>query len=402
MIRHWKRWAVGLLAVLLLALGIARAVQGRRQAQAAALPAASAARVSTLELAATDIVTLTRQPLSRGVEVSGSLKAVNSAVVKAKVAAELKSIAVREGDAVRAGQVLAQLDTTEYDWRLRQAEQQAAAAKAQLEIAQRQLTNNKALVAQGFISSTALETSISNEAGAQATLQAALAAVELARKARADATIAAPIGGLVSQRFAQAGERVAIDGRVIEIVDLSQLEVEAAVPPEDAAALRIGAPARLMVDGSREPIAAQVVRINPSAQAGSRAVPAYLAVKPHPSLRQGLFVRGWIELEQRSALVLPLAALRTDQAQPYAIRISQGRTERRTLQLGTRGLATGQPVVEVLAGLAEGDQVLGASAGLVATGLPVRITGGGGAGASGAAAAAGSAAPVAPAAALKR
>jgi len=374
MIRHWKRWGLLALAVLLLALGIARGVQGRREAQSAALPA-SAARQSALELAPQDLLTLSRQPLSRGVEVSGSLKAVNAAVVKAKVAAELQSLAVREGDSVRAGQVLAQLDTTEYDWRLRQAEQQAAAARSQLEIAQRQLTNNKALVAQGFISPTALETSVSSEAGAQATLQAALAAVELARKARADATIVAPIGGLVSQRFAQAGERVAVDGRVIEIVDLSQLEVEAAVPPEDAAALRIGAPAQLTVDGSREPLAAQVVRINPSAQAGSRAVPAYLAVKPHPSLRQGLFVRGWIELERRPALVIPLAALRTDQAQPYAIRIAAGRTERRTLVLGQRGLANGQPVVEVLEGLAEGDQLLNASVGLVASGLPVRVTG---------------------------
>ncbi len=366
------RWLLAIVALLLLGFGVARAIQARKAASAA-VPVAASSAVSQIELAPQDLVTLSRQPLARGIDVSGSLKAVNTAVVKAKVAAELQAVHVREGDTVRAGQVLAQLDTTEFDWKLRQAEQQAAAARSQLEIAQRQLTNNKALVAQGFISPTALETSVSTESGAQATLQAAMAAVELARKARADATVVAPIAGLVSQRLAQAGERVAVDAKLIEIVDLSQLEVEAAIPPEDAASLRVGNAARLMVDGSAEPLPARVVRINPSAQAGSRVVPAYLAVQPHPSLRQGLFVRGWVELERHDALVIPASAVRTDQAQPYAIRVAGGRTERRTLQLGMRGRIEGVDVVEVLGGLVEGDQVLGAAAGLVASGVTVRM-----------------------------
>ena len=228
-------------------------------------------------------------------------------------------------------------------------------------------------MAQGFISPTALDSSASSEAGAQATLQAALAAVELARKSRADAVLVAPIAGLVAQRLAQPGERVAVDAKILEIVDLSRIELEAAIAPQDLATLRVGAQARLSVDGSTDTMAASVVRINPSAQAGSRTVTAYLAVTPHPSLRNGLFARGWISLDKRNALVLPLSAVRSDQAKPYAIRINQGRTEQRMLSLGTRGQSDGVAVVEILAGLAEGDQVLAASAGLVPAGALLKM-----------------------------
>jgi RND family efflux transporter MFP subunit len=312
--------------------------------------------------------------LARSLEVSGSLVAVNSAFVKARVAAEVQSVAVREGDRVRAGQVLAQLDPTEFNLRLRQAEQQAQAARSQLDIAQRALQNSRSLVAQGFISATALENAVSTEAGAQATLQAALASVDLARKARADATVSAPISGLIAQRLVQPGERVPVDAKLLEIVDLSRLELQASVAPENAGLLRVGATARLKVDGIDGYVGARVVRINPSAQAGSRSVIAYLELEPHPALRQGLFARGSIDLERRQALLLPLSAVRTDQAQPYALRLDGTQVTQRTLSLGLRGQSGEDEAVEVLQGLAEGDRVLAGSLGAVRDGATVRLS----------------------------
>ena len=370
MMKPWMRWTLAALA-LLLVVGAGLRWRQARQAPAAAVPASAAASAAdpVLELAAHDLLPVQRRPLTQQLDVSGSLKAVNSAVVKARVAAELKSLTVREGDSVRAGQAIGQLDSTEFDWRLRQAEQQAMAARAQLEISQRQLANNKALVAQGFISATALESSASAEAGAQATLQAALAAVELARKSLSDTLLTAPISGSVAQRLAQPGERLAVDGRIVEIVDLARIELEAAIAPQDLALLRVGARASLAVDGSSDRLAAVVARISPSAQAGSRSVMAYLSVAAHPSLRNGLFARGAVELGRRDALVLPLSAVRTDQAQPYAVAVVAGRAQLRPLTLGARGQADGADSVEVLAGLAAGDSVLAASAGLVPAGV---------------------------------
>lgn len=364
------KWLLPVLAVLVVGALIARTIVARR----ADVPAAAPRAPLALELAPGDVVVARTVPLARTLEVSGGLKAVNSAVIKAKVAAEVKTLTVREGDSVKAGQLVGQLDTTEVEWRLRQAEQTASSARAQLDIAKRTLENNRALVAQGFISPTGLQTSVSNEAAAQANHLAAMAAVELARKSRGDAALIAPIAGMVSLRLVQPGERVPVDARLIEIVDLSRLELEAAVAPEDVVALAVGQPARLQIDGIAAPVAARVARINPSASAGSRTIPVYLALEPNPALRQGLFARGRIETAQQSVLGVPLSAVRSDLAQPYVLQIEGGKTVLRTVTLGQRGEVDGQPWVAVN-GVAEGAMLLTGSAGAVRDGTAVRLPG---------------------------
>ena len=368
--KRWLRWTIPVVVVAVFGGFVARALIAKKNEQAA--QAGPAKPAGGLDLAPGDIVVAKSVDLPRTLEISGGLKAVNSAVIRARVAAEVKSLSVREGDKVQAGQVLGQLDTTELDLKLKQAEQTASSTKAQLDIASRALENNRALVAQGFISATGLETSISNQAGARSSYDAALSAVALARKSRNDATLVAPISGLVSQRMAQAGERVAIDTKLVEIVDLAQIEVESALAPEDVAALTIGRSATLQVDGIAAPVAARVARINPSAQAGTRAIMVYLAVEPQPALRQGLFARGAIELDRKRALALPLSAVRTDQARPYVMLVRDGRAAATPVTLGARGAIGGEPWVEITAGLGEGAQVLGASTGVVRDGTPVR------------------------------
>jgi len=373
--KPWIKWALVAVALLLLVGFIGRAVVARKQAAAAAAAPASAA--PALELGSTDVVTAQVQTLTRTLTISGGLKAATSAVVRAKVAAELKTLTVREGDAVKAGQVIGQLDTTEFDWRVKQAEHTAAAARTQLDIAKRTLDNNRALVAQGFISPTALEASVSGEAGAQSSYQAAVAATELARKSRADALLVAPIGGIVSQRLVQPGERVAIDARIVEVVDLSRIELEAAVAPEDVGSVQVGQSARLSVDGLAEPALAKVARINPSTQAGTRAVMVYLAVQPQPGLRQGLFARGSMALQQRDALVVPLSSVRVDQARPYVLAVESGRVVQRAVETGARGDAMfngrSENAVELTGGVAGGSTLLRGGTGAVRDGTSVRL-----------------------------
>ena len=374
--KRWLRWVVALVACGVVAAFAVRAIV-LRKAEHAQL-GAPAATMAAIDLDAGDLLVLQPGELVRAVDVSGGLKAYDSAIVKARVAAEVKEITVREGDAVKAGQLLGRLDATEFEWRLRQAEQQAASAQSQLDIAERALANNRALVEQGFISKNALDTSVMSAAGARASLEAARAAAELARKSLADTQIRAPLAGLVSQRFVQPGERVALDAKLIEIVDLSRIELEAAVSPEDITSVQVGSRARLQIDGIAAPVQARVVRINPSAQTGSRAVPVYLEVAPTPGLRQGLFARGGIELERRPGLVLPASALRIDQARPYVLVAAGGKAVQRAVEPGARGWASfgggaPEPAIAVVSGLAAGDVVLRGSVGTLRDGTPVHL-----------------------------
>jgi RND family efflux transporter MFP subunit len=340
-------------------------------------PRATAPATATVEafveLARSDVVDAETTVLDQGVTLTGSLRAVSSAVVKARVAGELQGLAVREGDTVRAGQVIASIDPTEYQARVRQLKQQADAARAQVEIAKRNFDNNQALVDKGFISRTALESSQSSLTGAQATYQAAVAAVDVANKTLDDTALRAPITGVVSQRLAQPGERLAVDARVIEIIDPTRLELEATLAPADSVRVRTGQTARLTLEGAAQPVTATVVRINPSAQAGSRGVPVYLAIPATPGLRQGLFAQGVLVTERVQALAVPLGAVRTDRPAPYVQVIEGDRVRHKAVQPGARGEAGDQTVVAVT-GLQAGTRVILGHVGTLREGTAVRFT----------------------------
>ena len=352
------KWIVIAAAVVALGAGGFHTWQTRKQ-QKLLIDAQQAAQKDrpSVQLAATDVVTVQTLLLSQGLPISGQTKAVNAAFVKARVAGELQDLQVREGDFVQAGQIIARVDSTEYTARLRQAQQQAQAAKAQVDIAQRSFDNNRALVDQGFISKTGLDASASNLAAAQASFSAAQSGAEVLQKAVEDTVLRAPIAGQVAQRLAQNGERVAIDARVVEIVDVRRLELEATVAVAEAMQVRVGQSAQLSFEGAAQSVAARVVRINPSATPGSRAVMVYLAITGNEALRQGLYAQGLLATGSVSALALPLSAVRTDKPAPYVQMLEGNRVRHVPVVMGARGELNQQTMVEV-SGLAAGAQVL--------------------------------------------
>lgn len=373
------RWIVIGIIVLALGAGVIRAVSNKRAKQEAA--SAPIASVTQVELASTDVLKAEIRDITQGLPVSGTVKAVNYAVIKARVAGELKEIVAREGDVVKAGDVLARIDPTEYQRRWQQANESASAAKSQMEIAQRAWDNNKALVEQGFISKAAMDNSVASYQGAMASHNAALAGAEVARKALDDATLRAPFAGIASGRGAQVGERVGVDTKIMELVDLSQLEVEVPLSPSESMDVRVGQVATLQVEDRKDTVGAKVKRISPSAQTGSRSVLIYLALDKADGLRHGLFAKGILGMGKSQVVAVPLSAVRTDRAQPYVQVVEQvgdqTQVTHKAVTLGVRGMDLAQPESETMVGvtgLPEGSIVLKTHVGALREGMAVKYT----------------------------
>ncbi len=369
----WIKWSIAALVVAGIAVSAIKAIGARRAQQAAATASTTVKAQSLVELAASDVMQAQTRELAQGLPISGALRAANTAVLKARVAGELQGLSVREGDAVKAGQVLAHVDSAEYKARVDQAQRQADAARAQIDIAKRQYDNNKALVDQGFISKTALDTSLATLEAAQASYKAAQAGVEVSTKSLDDTVLRAPIAGVVSQRLTQPGERVGIDAKVLEIVDLGRLELEATLSASDSLQVRVGQAASLQIEGAAAPVTATVVRINPSAQAGSRSVLAYLSLAQSTGLRQGLFAQGTLGTARTKALAIPASAVRSDKPAPYVQVVENNAVAHRSVTLGARGEADGQDMVAV-SGIAQQAVVLAGSVGSLREGTLVKFS----------------------------
>jgi RND family efflux transporter MFP subunit len=159
----------------------------------------------------------------------------------------------------------------------------------------------------------------------------------------------------------QPGEKVPMEAPLVTVVDLTDLEVQALVPALDVPELRIGMPVELAVDGFGDRrFTGRVERINPSTEAGTRAIMVYVALSNQDAtLRAGMFATGRIALAASApAPTLPVAAIRTEAGQNYVWVIDKGKLTRRIVMLGRRDEASGR--VELRTPLAADVPVLAA------------------------------------------
>ena len=345
-----RRRVIGALAVLAVAGGVGVGVALRLAGKGAdgGGPGGQKAPVA-LEFGPDDLTHIEMKPIARWLPVSGALQPVNQATVKAKVSGDVRHIAVREGEAVRAGQVLVRIDTADLEARLVERIGALESAKAQLALAEKTRASNQALLKQNFISQNAYDNSESSLNVSRGSLKSAEAQVQLAQNALRDAIVTSPLAGIVAKRHVQPGEKVAFDSPLVTVVDLKDMELQAVVPAVDVPELAIEMPVDLAIDGFGERrFSGHIERINPATEAGTRAILVYVGIpNADRSLRGGMFATGRIALAADvPAPTLPQTAIRTEAGQTFVWTIDGGKLIRRIVVVGRRDDEAGRVEVK--------------------------------------------------------
>ncbi|MFL9907775.1 efflux RND transporter periplasmic adaptor subunit [Paraburkholderia sp. RL17-337-BIB-A] len=372
MLKTRKRIIVAAAVVIvILAIAIAQAIRKR------SAPAAATTTVSSIvEFAPDDLTTVSRRTLSETLPLTGSLRAVTQAAVKSKVAGSALEVMVREGDSVKTGQILAKIDARDYVARAEQTRGQMAAMAGQLDIAKQTLDNNRVLVEKGFISKNAFDTAQSQFEIARANLDAAKAALASSNLSLADTVVRSPLDGQIASRSVEPGEKVAVDTKLFDVVDLRTLELEAPVPVGEIGRVRIGQPIQIAFDGIDTAVHGAITRINPAAQAGSRSIMVYVQVaNPSGTLRVGMFGTGTISVGSRqNVLVVPATAIRTDGMRRSVYAVVDGKLVEHPVQTGATGDADGDTWTEIVGGpLALGQQIVKNNLGSLRIGSSVHV-----------------------------
>ena len=296
------------------------------------------------------------------------LEAERKAFINPKVRGEIRAVLVDEGDRVREGQVLARLDGDQLRLELAQAE-------AQMRRLERDYNRNVELQKKGLVSATAFENLKYELDGARATW-------ELAKLQLSYTEIRAPIPGTVTQKtdIVKVGNTVVPSGGVIQnadsalfaIEDLDSLVARISVPEREMTRLSEGQPAELTFDavpGRR--FTGEVTLIRPAVDAATATFQARVRVPdPEGLLKPGMFARVAIVYERKAdALQIPRSALLDGDGPPRVFVVSDGKAVEREVALGLGNGAW----VEVVSGIADGEEVVVVGQGALRPGSAVRV-----------------------------
>jgi RND family efflux transporter MFP subunit len=340
--------------------------------------AAGGRRVSSIILAESDVKTVERGAIEEGVQISGDLKAIEEAVVRARLEGDLVGVYVRAGDRVRQGQLLARFEDSEQESNRISAVADREAAQSDLETAKWNAEQSEELFKAGAIAERDHRTTQQSLAAARARLAAADARVRATSSLVADTRALSPTTGVVAERLVENGEHVARGANMFTVVRSDVLELAAAVPSRLANEIRVGQRVSFAAGGRQ--LDGRVARISPTIDATNRSITVYVRV-PNATgdLKGNAFATGRIVSRTvDGAIVIPSTAIRQTQGndRPFVYRLGAGDAlERAPVNVGivdeTLALA------EIVEGLAAGDRIIVGNVGTLGAGMRVTIAGGG-------------------------
>lgn len=335
------------------------------------------------------VSTVTADPaiLARSVRVTGTLAAreeiaISSAVPEQRVA----EVNVEEGDSVRAGQLLARLETQGLDAQVRQAE--AALARARAAVGQHEAVNAESqaslrriepLGESGTVSEQQIDERRSQADSAAANLRAAhaevaqtLAQLADARHQRSKADIYAPFSGVIAERAAHKGALSGGDP-LFRLIRDGLIELDGEVAEADLPDIQLGQTVRVQVTGHSSPVEGRVRLIAPKVDPRSRLGRVRIALTPSPLLRAGAYAQATLDLENlKIAVTLPARALSVvDATRASVMQVDdEGVIVRRMVATGRRS----GDLLEITSGLQAGERVVANASAFVREGDVVTVS----------------------------
>ncbi len=346
--------------------------------------------------AAVKVIQAVNESLPEVIEAIGELFAEELATISAKVPGRVEKLNVDLGSRVEAGDVLAELEKTDYEFRVRQAEALVEQTRARLGLGGKQgdevdpqttatvkmavgsleatrLDFNRisGLTKEGILSQADFDRARSALLLAEARYQAAVeevyqaqaqlverrAQLALARQQLADTVIRAPFRGAVTRRPAALGEYLGVNAPVVVLVRWHPLRLRLEVPERLASKVRLDQRVEVRVEGSGASHAGRVVRVSPAIEAQNRSLLVEGEIpNPDNALRPGSFVEGRITVNPDArGIAVPTRAVLAYAGVERVFLVEQGKAVERLVKVGRR--LPGDRM-EILQGLRPGDAVV--------------------------------------------
>jgi membrane fusion protein, multidrug efflux system len=317
-------------------------------------------------------------------EAPGSVIAAATAQVAARTMGTVIVVTAKEGDTVKRGQLLAQLDERELSARhnatvaaaqsaeagIGQATKAVAAAQAQADVAQKTYDRYVYLKEQKSVSPQEFDEVAAKQQAAQASLEQAKAGLQQAQSGKEQALsevraaesvvsyarIVAPFDGRVVQRSVEQGSMVSPGTPLFVVEDSSRYQLEVTLPTESLGLVKKGSTARVQLDElAAKPLSGKVAEIEAGADPSSHTVRAKIDLPREAGIESGVFGRAFFARGEKKGLVVPKESLVIrGQLQGIYVVDAGGLIHWRVLTLG-KGIGN---QVEVLSGIADGDVVV--------------------------------------------
>ncbi|MEZ5289047.1 MAG: efflux RND transporter periplasmic adaptor subunit [Vicinamibacterales bacterium] len=318
-----------------------------------------------------EIQTLAEQPVERTSEFIGSLKSRRSTTIQPQVEGFLTRIAVRSGESVARGAVLFEIDS---------APQQAAAAAldstravrdAELQYARQELDRTRRLYEAGAVSQRELSQAETAARTAEATLQALDDQVRQQRSQLSYYRVVAPSAGIVGDVPVRVGDRVTSSTVLTTVSENDVLELYVSVPVQEAPALAVGLPVRIVDDAGKVLATNPITFVSPTVEPTQTVLAKAALVDGRGQFRADQFVRVQIVWSSAPGITIPLTAVTRVNGQ-FFVYLADTRNEQTVARQHAVNLGAlrGNDYV-VIDGLKAGDRLITAGIQKIGDGAPV-------------------------------